>query len=317
MAAIPTALFPYVHTRPLINGDVRVNDVELSFVPMQDRRPPDVFREMAREMTWGIAEMGIAVAIATKEYNLPFTAIPVFTVRRFDYQVVHYNLESGINSPKDLEGKKIAGGSLQTDVDLHCSKMLADVYGVNLDNVSWVATRDNHIEHARLSKNAEYRPDATVNELLESGEVAACVAGYSGTSSKVRRLLDDTGDAEGKWLSRNHFPPLHHTVVISNELLRQRPSLADDLYAAFVEAKRPFLDGLADGRDLWPELSDSVLGPRHDFGVTSQSELILPDPIPYGIEANRGPIEDIIRIAFDRGYLSKAWTPEEVFATAG
>lgn len=317
MAAIPTALFPYVHTRALISGDVRVNHVEFAFVPMQDRRPPDVFREMAREGTWGIAEMGIAVAIASKEYNLPFTAIPVFTVRRFDYQVIHYNLESGISSPKDLEGKKIAGGSLQTDVDLHCSKMLADVYDVDLDRVSWISTRDNHIEHARLSRNAEYRPDSTVNELLESGEVAACVAGYSGSSAKVGRLLDDTSEAEEHWLSRNQFPPLHHTIVVSNELLREHPSLAEELYAAFVEAKQPFLDDLASGKDLWPELSDSVLGPRHDFGVTSQSALILPDPIPYGIEANRGSIEDIIKVAFDRGYLSKAWTPEELFATTG
>lgn len=294
-----------------------MNGVEFDFAPMESRNPAEVFRQMTRETPWGISEMGIAVAIATKEFGLPFTAIPVFTVRRFDYQVVHYNLESGINSPKDLEGKKIAGGSLQTDVDLHCTGMLADVFGVDLDKVSWVATRDNHIARAPLSKNAEYRPDTTVNELLESGAVAACVAGYSGSSPNVRRLLEDTHEAEQRWLLRNVFPPLHHTVVISNDLLKNRPSLADDLYGAFVEAKQPFLDGLAAGEDLWAEMSDSVLGPRHDFGVTSQADLILPDPVPYGIEANRGPIEEIIKIAFDRGYLSKAWTPEEIFATAG
>jgi 4,5-dihydroxyphthalate decarboxylase len=309
---LKTALFPYIHTSPLLDHEVQVPDVELDVVSMRNNSPRDLFREMTREAPYDVSEMGIAVAIAAKEYGLPFTAIPIFPVRRFDYHVMRYNTEL-VTSPKDLEGKKVAGGSLQTDVDLHCMDLLENYFDVDLDSISWVATGDNHLQRARPPKNSEAIYGASVTELLDSGEVAACVAGYSGSSGHVKQLVEDIEGAKEYWLTRNGFTPLHHTVVIRNDVLQELPELAHNLVLAFEEAKQPFLRRINNHEDVWEEMSASVVGPAHDFGVTRQADLRLPDPVPYGIDANRGAIESLIRISYDRGYLSKAWEPEELF----
>jgi len=296
---------------------VQIKSAQLEFVPLPER-PAQLFRAVTRlEQLPDVSEMGIAVAIAAREYQLPFTAIPVFTVRRFDYSSIYFNVESGIEKPADLSGKRIASGTLHGDVDLHCAKMLADCYGVSQDSVHWVAVRDSHIIEARYPDNSEPMYDQAPDLLLESGQVDVLIGGYAGNSPKIRRLLDDTSEAEQWWLSRNRFPPIHHTIVISNDLLRRTPSFAEDLFQGFEEAKRPFVDRLATGEDLWSELNISSMGAAHTFGIARQSDLIQPDPIPYGIEANRGALEAIIRSAVDRGYLRKAWSPEEIFAVSG
>jgi 4,5-dihydroxyphthalate decarboxylase len=229
------------------------------------------------------------------------------------------NAEAGISHPKDLEGKTLVGGSLQTDIDLHLMALLRDVFDVDLSTIHFIATNDNHVAQARPSKNSELRMGASVAEILESGEAAACITSYNGKSDKVKPLLtpDQQAAAREWWMARNHCTPIHHTIVISNELLATREGLADDFYQAFVAAKQPFLAKINAHEDIFEEMSKTVLGPAHDYGITSQDQLILPDPIPYGVEANRGPLETLLSMGYDNGYLSKAWTPEEIFATLG
>jgi len=38
------------------------------------------------------------------------------------------------------------------------------------------------------------------------------------------------------------------------------------------------------------------------------------DPLPYGIEPNRGPLEELIASAKEQGIIRRAFAPEELFA---
>jgi 4,5-dihydroxyphthalate decarboxylase len=79
--------------------------------------------------------------------------------------------------------------------------------------------------------------------------------------------------------------------------------VAAALYRAFVQAKAPFLDKLSSGAELTDE--ERVLADRTAF--------VGPDPIPYGIEANRPTLEAIVRHARSQKILSKDLRVEDMF----
>jgi 4,5-dihydroxyphthalate decarboxylase len=51
--------------------------------------------------------MTITTYLTAKAHDKPFTALPVFVLRQFNHSLIAYNIKSGVQSPKDLEGKKV------------------------------------------------------------------------------------------------------------------------------------------------------------------------------------------------------------------
>src|SRR5438046_9624923 len=68
---------------------------------------PRLFNRMSKDHEFDVSEMAIVTYLQGKEFGLPFTAIPVFPLRAFPHGTIAYNTKSGVQSPKDLEGKKI------------------------------------------------------------------------------------------------------------------------------------------------------------------------------------------------------------------
>jgi 4,5-dihydroxyphthalate decarboxylase len=306
----------HLHTAPLLDGEVAVDGADLEVTELASnsaawggwpRNPNGGF-------PYDVSEMSLGVGLGCKEYGLPFTPIPVFLTRRLDLHRILYNADSGITAPGDLEGRRVAAGGYFTDVDIYQAAALQEMCGVDLKAVRWVAVRKQHIAAVKIPPEVDALPGADVNLLLESGTVAAVTNGYSGSSPGIRQLLDHERYAE-RWLARyGHFPILH-TVVVSNALLAEDPGFAQRLYEAFVRAKQPFLRRLANDEDVWSEMAPGVA--EHTFGVTSGSQLRRPDPVPYGIGRNRALLELSVHHLHERGYLSRAWRLEELFAVTG
>ena len=84
---------------------------------------------------------------------------------------MYYNTESGISDPSELSGKTIAVRSPNATIDLLCSAMLSDVYGVDLRSIHWIATGGNHIKNANFPDDTEYRLGIDPADLVESGEM--------------------------------------------------------------------------------------------------------------------------------------------------
>jgi 4,5-dihydroxyphthalate decarboxylase len=264
------------------------------------------FRRMVRGLEFDICEMAITTYICARAHGKRMTAVPVFLVRAFHHGAILVNSNAGIRTPKDLEGTKVGvnrGYTVTTGV--WARGILQQEYGVDLSKVTWVLSGDEHV--------AEYRPPANVvplekgrqmADMLAAGELAAAI-GIEASSPVVKPLIPNALEAGLAALRRNGHYPINHTVVIRDELLEAHPALAADVFAAFAEAKRRYVERLKAGRIERPTEADEVH--RRVMEITG-------DPLPYGIAPNRRVIEELIGHALTQSIISKPVTTDELFA---
>jgi 4,5-dihydroxyphthalate decarboxylase len=159
---------------------------------------------------------------------------------------------------------------------------------------------------------AEYQPPPnvvpvgqgrTLEDLVLSGEVPAAI-GVQIDSPDVTPLIPNAREAGYAALRKRGLYPINHTVVVKDELLEAHPDLAVDLFNAFADAKRPYLQRLA---------SDSIENPSKDDGVFRKVMEMTGDPLPYGIAPNRGVLEAVIRHAVTQGIIARAVEVEDLF----
>jgi 4,5-dihydroxyphthalate decarboxylase len=266
------------------------------------------FRRMVRENAYDVCEMAITTYICAKAHGKPMTAIPVFLVRAFHHGAILASAKAGIASPKDLEGKRVGvnrGYTVTTGV--WARGVLQDEYGVDLSKITWALSGDEHV--------AEYRPPANVvpiepsrkmDDLLVAGELAAAI-GVDVKSPDVKPLIPNALEAGLAALrTRGHYP-INHTVVIRDELLAARPGLAVDVFNAFAEAKRVYIDRLKAGKIEKLTAVDDLH--RRVMAIAG-------DPLPYGIAPNRKVIEELVGHALAQGIIARPVTPEDLFAPA-
>ena len=292
------------NNQALKDGTVRTKNFEFDFVEVDPLIA--AFRRMVRGLEFDICEMAITTYICARAHGKKMTAIPVFLVRAFHHGAILVNADAGIRSPKELEGRRVGvnrGYTVTTGV--WARSILQEEYGVDLSKITWVLSGDEHV--------AEYRPPANVvpiekgkkmGEMLVSGELVAAI-GVETNSPNVKPLIPNALEAGLAALKRNGHYPINHTVVIRDELLQDKPDLAADVFAAFAEAKRIYLERLKSGKIEKPTEADRV----HQR-VTD----ITGDPLPYGIEPNRRVIEELIRHAVTQKIIERPFHVEELFA---
>ena len=265
------------------------------------------FRRMVRGLEFDICEMAITTYICARAHGKRMTAVPVFLVRAFHHGAILVNSNAGIRTPKDLEGRKVGvnrGYTVTTGV--WARSILQQEYGVDLSKVTWVLSGDEHV--------AEYRPPANVvplekgrqmADMLAAGELAAAI-GIEASSPVVKPLIPNALEAGLAALRRNGHYPINHTVVIRDELLEAHSALAADVFTAFAEAKRRYVERLKADRIERPTEADEVH--RRVMEITG-------DPLPYGIAPNRRVLEELIGHALTQGIINKPVTADELFAS--
>jgi len=300
---LKTALVTRGHTQRLKDGTVTPRHFELEFedVPVII----NAFRRMVRGLEFDVSEMAITTYICARAHGKRFTALPIFPMRAFHHGAIVCNANAGIESPKDLEGKKVGVNRGYTvTTGLWARSILQDEYGVDLSRITWILSGDEHV--------AEYRPPSNVvpveqgkklEDLVLSGEVPAAI-GIQIDSPLVVPLIPQANEAGFRALRERGLYPINHTVVVRDELLAAHPDLAVSLFNAFADAKRPYLQRLA---------SDSIENPSKDDGVFRKVMEMTGDPLPYGIEPNRRMIEAVIRHAVGQGILAHAIAVEDLF----
>ncbi|MDE2475336.1 MAG: ABC transporter substrate-binding protein [Alphaproteobacteria bacterium] len=292
------------NNQALKDGTVKPKNVGFDFIEVNPLI--DAFRRMVRGLEFDVCEMAITTYICARAHGKKMTAIPVFLVRAFHHGAILVNANAGIRSPKDLEGKRVGvnrGYTVTTGV--WARGILQQEYGVDLSKVTWVLSGDEHV--------AEYRPPANVvpiekgkkmSDMLASGELVAAI-GAESDSPNVKPLIPNALEAGLAALkARGHYP-INHTVVVRDEILQQYPSLAADVFAAFADAKHFYLEHLKAGKIEKLTETDRV----HQRVME-----IAGDPLPYGIDANRKVIEELIRHAGTQKIIDRPFAVEELFA---
>src|SRR5258708_14538715 len=103
-------------------------------------------RRMVRDLEFDICEMALSTYLCAKSYGKPITAIPVFLKRNFHHGSIVYNVNSGIKTPRDLEGLTVGvnrGYTLTTG--LWARGILHTEYGIDLNTITGAATVYEHV----------------------------------------------------------------------------------------------------------------------------------------------------------------------------
>jgi 4,5-dihydroxyphthalate decarboxylase len=300
---LKTALVTRGHTQALKDGSAKPRTAELSFEDVP--QIIQAFRRMVRGLDFDVSEMAMTTYITARAHGKRFTAIPVFPMRAFHHGAIVYHAKSGIQHPKDLEGRTVGvnrGFTVTTGV--WARGILQHQYGVDLKRITWVLSGDEHV--------AEWKPPAHVvplepgkkmEELLLSGEIPAAI-GVQVDSPDIRPLIPNAHDAGLALLRERGIWPINHTVVIRDELLSAHRELAVDLFQAFAEAKRPYLRRLANG---------NIEQPSRDDEVFRRVMEVIGDPLPYGVAPNRRMLETVMQYAVEQGIIARPIAIEELF----
>jgi 4,5-dihydroxyphthalate decarboxylase len=292
------------NNRALKDGTVKPKTFEFAFEEVDPLIA--AFRRMVRGNEFDICEMAITTYVCAKAHGKRMTAIPVFLVRAFHHGAILANTKAGIARPKDLEGKRVGvnrGYTVTTGV--WARSILQDEYGADLSKITWVLSGDEHVAEYRPPKNVvPIEPGKKMDEMLVSGELAAAI-GVDVKSPDVKPLIPNALEAGLAALKRNGHYPINHLVVIKDDLIAQHPGLAADVFDAFVQAKRLYVDRLKAGQIEKPTEVDEVH--KRVLAITG-------DPLPYGIAPNRKVIDTLIGHALTQGIIAKPVTAEELFA---
>jgi 4,5-dihydroxyphthalate decarboxylase len=291
------------NNRSLKDGLIKPKTFAFDFVEVDPLI--DAFRRMVRGLEFDICEMAITTYICARAHGKRMTAIPIFLVRAFHHGAILVNTKAGINSPKKLERKRVGvnrGYTVTTGV--WARSILQEEHGVDLSKITWVLSGDEHV--------AEYRPPSNVvpiekgkkmADMLISGELVAAI-GVDVDHPDVKPLIPNALEAGLASLAKGHYP-INHTVVIKDDLIATRPHLAADVFDAFAQSKRLYIERLKSGRIEKPTAVDDVH--KRVMEITG-------DPLPYGIAPNRRVLEELIGHAMTQGIIPNSFTVEELFA---
>lgn len=305
---VTLACWDYDRTRPLQDGTVQVEGVELTYLPLHVE---ETFWRMLRYQDFDAAEVSMSSYLMARDKGYPrLIAIPVFPSRFFRHSFIYINTDSGIEGPKDLVGKRVGVPEYQITAAVWVRGVLQHEYGVEPEKVKWFtggAEDPGRQEKLRpdLAKNIDIRPigpDQTLSSMLERGEIDALICAHVPSpfvrrSSKVRRLFPNFREVEKDYYRRTKIFPIMHTVALREELYEKYPWVAQSLCKAFSEAKRACEETMYKYSALKYMLAWSIAE------MEEEREIFGEELWPYGLEANRHVLETLVSYAHEQGLI--------------
>jgi 4,5-dihydroxyphthalate decarboxylase len=298
---LKTLLDTYPHTQAIKDGTLAPPGTSFEFTEIQPVNAG--FNRMADAQEFDVSEMAITTYLLARAFDKPITGLPVVVNRGFHHGRVTFNVNSGIGTPKDLEGKRVGLRSYTQTTPLWVRGVLANEYDVNLDAINWIAFEPPHVRAYQNPANVEMAPEGkTLNGMLLSGEIDAAI-GATAESPEIQPLITDAASAQVEWYHKTGVYPINHMVVVTTELARQHPEMLRSLYDTFKAAKQQYVEFLHGD------------GPFTDYDKTRKrlADIVAGDPLPYGIAANRRAIEYGAQLAYDMHITPKVYALEELF----
>jgi 4,5-dihydroxyphthalate decarboxylase len=306
---VTISLRTYGHTSEFKNGNVPVKDTKLEFIEVVPQ--VHAFRRMVRDFEFDVCELAPTTFLIAKALaKAPYRAIPVFFERRFHHGGLVVRPDANISGPKDLEGKRVGVRSYSGTTGVWTRGILINEYGLDNSKVNWVVDDEEHVRELQLPTNVEKVPPKSLANMMAAGELQAGFlsrsdkaandghaglgrAGAAPGTEDYRELLENPFELGVEWYGRTGIYPMHSLLVIRDDVAESRPELPQLLYDALKASKQVYLDRLADGT------ADEKIDNRY----RKQQKVVGPDPLPYGLEANRKSLEALMGYAVQQGLI--------------
>jgi len=305
----------YDITMPLLEGRVAIDGVKLKPVKSSSMINKEDPKMIAGE--FGLCDLNIGYWLPAIEAGWEIVGLPVFSKRKPVYQLIFTHADSGIRSPKDLEGKKIGSRTYRTALTVWARGLLRERYGVDFSKVHWILQAKEVFPVHDPTARIEYVDDKkNMVERLIGGELDAIITDISDaklfqiveTHPKVVRLFPDYfGEDQKLYRETGIYTPVH-MIVMSRKLDRQRPDLAAKFYNAFEQAKQIAYD--------------DILSDRGGFSVVYLREKLKEqigawdDPWKYGLKANQSTIDAFVKYNVEQGMVRSQFFYGDLFAAA-
>src|SRR6266540_2715983 len=161
----------YDINRGLIDGTVEPEGIDLVTLTLHS---PERHWRMMRGQEFDICELSLASYLMIRDQRaLPFIAIPVFPHRRFRHSYIFVNAQAGIDTPKQLEGRRVGIRTWQTTAGMWTHGILEEHYGVDTRTIHWFRQDQEDIPFNLPSEFelTQVEPTQNLNEMLAEGSV--------------------------------------------------------------------------------------------------------------------------------------------------
>jgi 4,5-dihydroxyphthalate decarboxylase len=311
-AQISICLTDNLHTRPIIDGRVKVDGVDLV---VSTAGPPELFWRQLNFAEFDVSEMSCSsLVIAISHGDTRFVALPVFATRSFFHTRTQVRADSGIEKPEDLKGRRVGVPEYQQTAALWTRGALQHEFGVSPLDLDWYMERPPESSHGGATGfeppaglKFQYIPQGeSIRSMLASGKLDASVFGNVNMPG-VRNLFKDTAAEGARYYKKTGFFPMNHTVVFKREIAEKYPWAVRNVFKAFEAAKALVR---RQTRELSAVYFDLELIPR------AQQQALDADPYPYGFAVNRTLLEALTQYSHEQGLTPRVVDLKDVFHPA-
>jgi 4,5-dihydroxyphthalate decarboxylase len=272
-----------------------------------------------RRGEFDIAELSMSSLLISIDRGDPeFVAIPVFPMRKLFHTEILVRADTDITTPEQLRGRRVGIPEYQQTGALWIRHALEHEFGVVAADMEWWMGRSKDFSHAgatgfRVPDDVvlHHVPgDDDLGSMLLRGELDALLMYARNTlvdrstadldaDPRARTLFSDPTGEGIRYMRATHIFPINHVLTVRRTLVEQYPWLPQNLYDAFVAAKRVGEAGLR--ADMEPYVR---------AGATTR---LAGDAYPYGFRANQHVLDTLRRASLEQHLTSRLIDFDEAF----
>lgn len=313
---ITLSVLPSLLMQPILDGEMGASGLE---VRARQARTMDTNARRMAQLEFDVGETSLATYLRGRDQGVRAVALPVFSSnRRLPHGNFRVALHTGIRDLSGLRGHTVAATQYWTASSIWQRQFLLDEYGLAPEDMAWVTFQAERMEGLEVPAALQHRLEdrgRSADELAAAGEIQATLttgagsrrdSGAEGRAPALGPAFPDPAGVEREYYDRTGLYPIHHVVVIREELAEREPWIVDSLCDTFIRAK-----GVAQAR----EQRGSSASPRAGE-TTEEMAALFGDGWPYGISANRKTLEAFVDAAHRQGLTSRRYTVDELFASS-
>jgi 4,5-dihydroxyphthalate decarboxylase len=317
------AVNPYPHVAALKDGSIAPSGAKLEFIEVNPMIA--AYRKMVRNLAYDICEVAVTTYVVAKAFNKGFTALPIPLNHLFHFGDIQVGLDTGINLPADLAGKRVGVRAYTVTTGVWVRGILQSEYAVDPATITWITDDEEHVQEYIAPPNVVASGGESLVDLFQDGKIDAAFSGRAGlgrsgapregwekgnaatpavlSTREFRALFPNADELDVAWFKRTGIYPMHGVLCVRDTVIAANPDLPRALFDAFTRAKDEYLANLAKN------------GPQdaEDKKWLAMQKIVGPDPLPYGLQANIKTIDALIDFALNQKLISKRYTAEELF----
>ena len=292
--------------RPIVSGSVSVDGFETHLVD-----------QLEDADAWDAAFAGRMLNFDEQSH---LVSIPAFPNRKFRLSYIYVNASAGIQSPRDLHGRRVAVRYWSNTAGVWARGALQHHFGVDLTRIQWIAVKRDQTRIPDGALNIEYLDDASpssaidsvLDELLVSGAVDAVIdanvlPSITRKDPRTRRLFTEYVTEEQNYFKATGIFPISHIVTFRKAFVQQHPDAPVALLHAFRRARDHAIDAI-EGSD--PQILVLSWVSHH---LEQQRAIMGEHYFSYEVERNETSLDAMLRFAHEQWLTPRLVARDNLF----